>query len=219
MLMYHYTFLNDYFDKDCITNIFDGQIVLWEKVIGGDLFSISLCFPRYDMEGELSLAFNANYHELFIMSFAIVPGNVMRISDESIIFITEVKGERCRFELIRYSTKMLNDISPPVILATAVQAIATALRITSVAGITAKEQMTVSGKQDIERCFPTYDELWISMGGRKLNDQVFRLAATPEDKPITMIKINHRCRTKRKRQFKKDIYSQVIGTFQQKCLR
>ena len=219
MLMYHYKFLNDYLHKDCITNIFNGQIVLWEKLIGNDLFSISLCYPRYDMEGELSLAFNANYQELFIMSFAIIPGNVMHLSDEPIIFVTEVKGTRRQFELIRYSTRVLNDITPPVILATAVQAIATTLGIKSIAGITAQEQMTAGGEQDIGRWVPTYDELWISMGGRKLNEQAFYLAATPESKPITMVKISHRCRTKRKRQFKNDIYDDVIGTFREKCLR
>ncbi len=199
--------------------ILEGQVTLWETFIGNDWFNISLSYPKYDMEGELALAFNANGQELFIMSFAIIPGSLMRISDDPTIFITEVKGERRQFELIRHATRLLNDITPPVMLATAVQAFATALKMTSIIGIGANDQMSVSGKRDPGRCVSTYDELWVSLGGRRLNDRAFSFAAAPEEKPITMIKVNHRCRTNRKRQFKKGIFTDIVCAVQEKCLR
>ena len=134
------------------------------------------------------------------------------INNEHVIFIARVQGTSGQFELIRQATKALTNFSPTTIVVIAVQAIACTLGIENIAGITTKEHI-ITDEFNFD-----YDGFWISMGGEKVNEQVFHIPSKPHNKPMAMVKMNHRCRTKRKRQFKLDIYNHIILEFQQKCL-
>lgn len=198
--------------KDFFKTIVTSKVVLWQKGVDKNLYTISLTFPYHDMEGDLALIFDVNGAHISIASFSIIDGNMVGINNEHMVFIARVQGTSGQFELIRQATKALNEVSPNIILVLATQAIASALGIESIAGITTKEHIIYD-----EFNFD-YDELWVSMGGEKVNEQVFHLPSKPHNKPMAMVKMNHRCRTKRKRQFKLDIYNHIILEFQQKCL-
>ncbi|MGA3115691.1 MAG: DUF535 family protein, partial [Syntrophobacteraceae bacterium] len=211
----HYCFLNSHMTKEYINDIAKGEIILWEEP-SYDIMSISFNIPYYDMEGDLCLTFYVGLEPVYHMSFTIIKGHLLGIDEDNIIFITRVQGVAGTFHMIRRATKALDDIAPMVILFTAIQAISTAYEIKNIAGITAREQIVVGDMQPVERFQNSYDSLWIKMGGIKINDAAFLLPTVPQGAPLNMIKKNHRCRTKYKRQLRLVVYKHVLRTFQQK---
>ena len=201
--------------KEYINDIAKGEIILWEEP-SYDIMSISFNIPYYDMEGDLCLTFYVGLEPVYHMSFTIIKGHLLGIDEDNIIFITRVQGVAGTFHMIRRATKALDDIAPMVILFTAIQAISTAYEIKNIAGITAREQIVVGDMQPVERFQNSYDSLWIKMGGIKINNAAFLLPTVPQDAPLNMIKKNHRCRTKYKRQLRLVVYKHVLRTFQQK---
>lgn len=212
ILINHYKFINNYFPKGFTETLITSRVVLWEKLLGVNLYTVTLQFPYYDMEGDMAVQFNVNGCGISIVSFSIINGNMVGVGSKQAIFIARVQGTKWKFDLIRQATKDLNEVTPNALLVIAVQAIATALKIERIAGVATKEHI------DLDDFHYNYDELWISMGGDKVNEHVFHLPTAPHNKPMAMVKVNHRCRTKQKRQFKVDIYNQIILAFEQKCL-
>ena len=218
ILEHHYNALVNFVNKEFMENIIDGQIVLWEEQKGQDRYSIDLIFSDFDMEGDLSLVFKVNSLNIFIFSFIIAPGKLLNLRYEQVLFITRVQGVGRNFDLIKYATKNLNEISPRTMLLVAVEAIATALGISGIAGICAKDQVSSVYFSSPEAQLNDYDDYWEKHGGIKINDDVFDIPVPLPHKPLSMIKQNHRSRTKRKRRIKKEIAAQVCQTFVQKCL-
>jgi len=214
ILANHYNFINDNMAKNFMNNVLEGPIVLWEERRGADLFTISLVFSYYYNEGDLALIFQLNHTRLFNITFSIVPAGIIKIPAAQVLFIGCIHGKSC-FDLIKYATKALNDISPATMLLTAARGIATALQIEYIAGISCKDQIATAWAP-ISFC---YDEFWISNGAEKINEGLFLLPSMLKDKPLGLIKINHRSRTKRKRQFKYNLLTQVSRNFEQKCMR
>jgi uncharacterized protein VirK/YbjX len=200
---------------DFCANIITNKIVLWEQIIMLNLFTIHLELPNHDLEGDVNLVFRMNGIGIYYLSFTIVPGKILDIASEHVIFIARVQGVHKYYGLIMQCTKDFNYIAPSEVLVTAIQAIATALNIDSIAGITANEQLS-KGCGDF---IFDYDRLWIKVGGYKINKQAFHIPTQPYERPLDMIKTNHRSRKRHKRQLKRDIYNHIIQAFEQKCCK
>jgi len=201
--------------NDFCVNIITDKIMLWEQIIKENVFTIHMAFPNNDLEGDLDIVFCMNGIGIYFASFNFVPGTILDIDSEQVIFITRVQGMHKYHGLIMQCTKDFNYITPSEILVVAIQAIATALNIGSIAGITTNEQLF----NDCEDCVFDYDRLWIKVGGYNINKQAFHIPTQPYEKPLTMIKTNHRSRKRRKRQLKRDIYNHIIQAFQRKCCK
>ncbi|SPF49893.1 hypothetical protein SBDP1_840005 [Syntrophobacter sp. SbD1] len=212
IMINHYGFLYNHLPKDFVEKIITSKLVLWKMRQGDKLYTVTITFPYHDTEGDIGLTFNIDGCEISKASFTIIKGHMVGIDNDNVIMIARVQGSDGKFDLIRQATKELNEVAPHVILVIAIQAIASALNIESIAGITCKEHV------DSDYIRFDYDEFWMSMGGDKINEQVFCVPTKPDNKPMAMVKANHRCRTKRKRQFKLDIYDQVTLAFKQKFL-
>jgi len=217
ILLYHYSFINYHMSKYFMETITKGQIVLWTTMVGSNIYTMSIDFHNFDNQGDLAVIFNMNGMEIYIAAFTFIKGITVSIDSDQVILVARVQGTKGTIDLIRQATKDLNDISPSAILVTSIQAIATALKIDNIAGITANEQID-KYYMHTDKIFFNYDKLWISMGGDKVNEQVFRLPTKPHNKSIIMVKRNHRSRAKNKRQFKCHIYNEVIQSFQDNCL-
>jgi uncharacterized protein VirK/YbjX len=219
ILTNHYCFINKFMNNDFTRNITDGDIVLWNETIETNHFSITLTYPQYDDEGNLTLILNINSIPIYHLSFTIVPGQIFNMPDDQVLYITRVQGGGNRFDSIKCATKTLHEISPPTMLLIATRAIATALNIASIAGITVKDQVQLGHMSATDHYFSNYDKFWISMGGEKINDRVFFLQTTPEEKSLSRINKSHRRRTRIKRQIQIDIMGQLCRTFEQLCLK
>jgi uncharacterized protein VirK/YbjX len=219
ILTHHYNTLANFVKDDFVEKIINGQIKLWEEYKGLDRYCIALTYPDYHREGDLSIVFYFNSHIIYTMSFTIAPGNLLDIPADHVLFITRMQGTTGHFDLIRHATKSLNDISPQKKLLVVIEAIATTMGISDIAGICAREQInfeTISSR-DVDS--KTYDDFWRNHGGKIINDKLFHLPVPLTHKPISMIPINHRCRVKNKRHLNKDFMGQVCLTFSQKCIR
>jgi uncharacterized protein VirK/YbjX len=212
----HYRFINKYLNEDFTKNISVGDIVLWEETIETNHYSITLSYTEYDYEGSLDLILNMNSIQIYHLSFVIVPGQIFNMTDDQVLYITRMQSVGKRFDLIKCATKALHEIHPSAMLFIAARAVASALNITSIAGITVKDQVCLGYKP--VKDFTNYDNFWISMGGVMINNRVYLLQTLPEVKPLSMINQSHRRRTRIKRQIQSDIMSQLCKTFERLCL-
>lgn len=139
-ILHHYQFLQ----RRVAPGFFAGLAqapVLWQQQCGPDLFTITLSFPpRSGFEGELTLSFCCNATVLQVISFVIVPGELVGSPSEQALFICQVQGER-HPELLKHATKTLHDCTPAVLLVNAAHGLAAALRIGQLVGISTEEQL------------------------------------------------------------------------------
>ncbi len=219
MLTSHYCFINRFMKDGFIENIVHDCIVVWNNAANDNNYAITLTYPEYADDGNLELVLNVNSIPIYRLSFNIIPGQIFNLVDEHVLYITRVQGGGKRFELIKRATKDLHDISPPALLLIAVRAIAAALNIAKILGITVRDQATLGQMPIQEHYFSNYDNFWASMGGVKIDERAFLLPAVPERKPLNMISQSHRRRTRIKRQRQDHIMNQLRQTFEQQCLR
>jgi uncharacterized protein VirK/YbjX len=204
--------------KEAINNIAKNEITLWEDPVGDDIFSISLRIPIHDLEGDLCLTFYVGLVQIYYMSFTIIDGRIFGIPEPNVIFITRVQGASGQFQLIKRATTKLDDVSPVSMLFTTVQAISKAFGLKNIVGITAKEQVVLSDMEPSDRFMNSYDNFWNSIGAKMINHMAYKLPTGPRRTNQCVVKSNHRCRTKYKRNFKFLVYSQILDTFRQQCL-
>lgn len=220
--MNHYNYLTKYVNGDFLTHIFEEKIILWREFSGENLFSITLNFPHAsyddDCEGDLSLVFSANGLSLYVMSFTIIPGQVIKIANDQAIFISRVQGLSSHLALLRQATKSFHYISPADLLLVAVQAIALPLNIKAIVGVSTEAQ--ISSRADGTEFFSfDYDEFWRSADAERMNGNMFLLPVPLPEKPIRMIKQTRRSKVLRKRKFKRQLAEQVSGTFSRNFLQ
>ncbi len=214
----HYKFLNDHVGQDFIANIMHDQIILWEETKKENYFYISLTYPYYELEGDLSLIFYMNSNETFTLSFSIIPGYLIDVTDGQVLLITRSQGRIGSFDFIKSATKILHETTPVALLIIAIMAIVSSLKISTIAGVCSKEQVIVGGVAYANKTFSTYEKLWIAVGGEKINEKAYRIPTVFQQKPLSEIRQKYRSRTKRKREFKKAVYNHVIRNFNEKCL-
>ena len=170
---------------------------------------ISLCFSRpFEKEGELSLNLVVNRAVVFVFSFTIVPGWVVRSESEDVLLISRVQGMNGYYPQIRAATRSLHDVGPAALLLAALQGFAEAFGIGSIAGVPAVRQS--SFREELSLSYKSaYDDFFSEIGVSKDTSGFYLSSIPPEDKPISSIKQGHKIRTKKKRQFKRQIAMNV----------
>jgi hypothetical protein len=156
------------------------------------------------IEGELSLNLRVHGEIVFILSFAIVPGWVVKSFAAEVLLVTRVQGVRGCYSQISLATRTLHDIAPPALLFAALQGVASALGIVGIAAIPAARQCSYS-EEDAASFREAYDDFFVNLGMTK-GEAGFYLSSSPiQEKPLAFIKQGHRRRTKIKRAFKLQI--------------
>lgn len=208
ILANHYKFLLLHTNPDFFKAIQE-KCCIWQENQRGSQYSISLEFPfGYDFEGDLLLVFNVDRVPLYSLSFTFVPGEVVDISLGQAIFVGKVQGVT-NFELIKHTTKNLHDIIPAALLVAALQGIALVYNVQVIIGVSNQHQLSNEGNPT----FFNYDLFWSSLGGNKTKENLFVMAVPFPEKPIDLIKHNHRKRTLRKRQYKNQLMLEASKNF------
>jgi uncharacterized protein VirK/YbjX len=202
------------FGENFLKKILFGRATLWEEKVENHIYGVALGLSTpIDMEGELSLSFQADGDDIFILSFSVVPGWLPGLQTEHVLLIARLQGSKGCFEQIRMSTKALQETSPPLVLIAAVQGVATALGIRQLAGVSAAKQSSNGGLNPVD--YETaYDAFWRSLGATRASPDFFHIPLPLPEKPIELIKRNHRSRTRAKRLFRKQISERVHQSFQ-----
>jgi hypothetical protein len=166
---------------------------------------LSMGLPqRFDKEGELAFNLRVDGEIVFLISFNIAPGWVIGSSAAEILLITRLQGTKGAFRRISQATKIMHDVAPAHVLLAALQGLANALGINTLAAVTAKRQISFD-ENYAGSFYKAYDEFFTELGISPTAGGFFVSPIPMEDKPLTDIKHGHKLRTKEKRAFKLEV--------------
>jgi hypothetical protein len=165
------------------------------------------------MEGELSLHLRVDGKIVYILSFNIVPGWVVKSQAEEILLITRLQGVKGAYPPISYATKTLHEVAPNALLFAALQGIAHAFGIGKIAAVSGVRQSYYS-EDDATAFKEAYDDFFTELGIPKSAAGFFRVPLPLQEKPLTFIKHGHKIRTREKRAFKQQIQLACAGFFE-----
>nr|WP_281415615.1 DUF535 family protein [Pelotalea chapellei] len=213
MLLHHYRFIDTHYVTAFSSDLLKEQINLWETQRVDDTYTVGLTISDHDLEGDLSLVLKRNMQKVYVLSFTVVPGEIIQGSGHT-LFVSRIQGIK-NPDIVRTATKALGDVSPPMILLTAARAIAMASGISCLAGVSSATQITVGEEDSPEQgCYFNYDEFWHSKGGLRMDNGLFRLSVAPHSKPDDAITGKHRTRTLRKRRFSDELLEKCREKFE-----
>ncbi|QKG57430.1 DUF535 family protein [Hymenobacter sp. BRD128] len=195
-LLYHYDFLTATAGVAFFEQV-ARKLLIWQEQHGAGHFAIHLAYPAVvGFEGELSLYFSVNGILLQVVSFVIVPGQLVGAPGKPALLLSQVQGAH-QPALHKHATKTLLDITPAALLMHAAYGLAQALRIDHAAGVSTEEQLSYGSGSGFN-----YNTFWEQFGGERTTGGFFRLAIPAPEKPLECIKSAHRVRTLRKRRYK-----------------
>ena len=180
---------------------------LWSCRDEGHEQSVSLSFAkRTVLEGDLTLEHSLDGQVLHRLTFAFVPGDLLKISSQQILFIGGSQGLRHATERMRTAARQNGEISPVTMTLIAARAICTVMGIEHLYGVRAAYQSVVyCNGSAAER---SYDRVWQAHGGQE-QETCFVLSVEDSesiDKPVCG---KNRSRTRRKRRLKNEILDQI----------
>ena len=113
-VFHHHRRMHAVLTECVLRQILQGGPTFYEVFNGGNCFalSIGLSRPPFDKEGELSLSLQVDGKKIFIMSFTIIPGWVVKSEEAEVLLITRLQGIlgcRPQIKLVR---KSLYEYSP-----------------------------------------------------------------------------------------------------------
>jgi uncharacterized protein VirK/YbjX len=212
--LHHYKRLHADLPGALLQRTLCSTITLHEGMQDDTPYSITLAFSReFEKEGELSLDLLVDSAPVFVLSFTIVPGWVVKSEAKDVLLISRLQGVHGYFKQIRRVTKALHDVGPPALLLAALQGFAAAFGIDEFAAVSATRQSSYT-EQLSGLYIDAYDDFFSGFG-LVIRDSGFFLSPIPhQEKPISSIKQGHKLRTKEKRAFKRQIVQAVRRTLQ-----
>lgn len=202
----------------CVSATFFQQLLLhrpslWQQQLGAVDFAIRISFaPALHHEGDLQLIFEVDSQPLYYLAFSITPGWLVDCAAADALLIARVQGVAGNFEAIRRATKACRDVTPPALLVSALQGIASALSVQVIAGVTNQEQLTANIDADRNVRFD-YNAFWATYPGSA--SPGFHLISLPlRQRPLSEVDATHRRRTRLKRHFKRQIADAAEQSFQ-----
>jgi hypothetical protein len=215
--VHHYQSLHDRLPRPFLRQILRRDVTLVEMRDGETCFAITFGFSRtHDKEGELSLNLAVDGQTVFILSFTIVPGKVVKSQAEDVLLITRIQGVKGCYRQISRATKALHDVAPDALLVAALQGAGEALGIRVLGCISATDQNSYCN-ECAESFKAAYDDFFTERGVEK-NEANFFLAPIPLiEKPLVLVKPGHKLRTREKRVFKREIANAVCRLLEESC--
>lgn len=210
--LHHHRRIYAAFPDRLLRQTLESDVAIHEIVEGDNrfIFSVGLSRPC-DKEGELSLNLQVDDEIVFVLSFTVVPGWVVKSSAPEVILVTRLQGTPGCYPKIRLATAALRDVALSGLLFAALQGFASAFEIRGIVAANAVNQTSYA--EEFAASFNrAYDEFYADLG-MDLSEAGFYRGTIPiEGKPLEMVKKNHRSRTKEQRRFKQEIQG-IFATF------
>lgn len=203
ILLHHYRCIANRAAPDFLQRAIANPYVLWSKKDDKGCYSMTLTLNTSgDYEGDLLLSFMNGAQPIFGIAFSIVPGSAIGSDAAELLFVGRVQGAKHRFDEIKQATKACRDVAPQHMLMIAVQSIAQALRIDTVAGVTDEDQLA-----DEDFRFG-YDAFWENWHGRR-TAHFYEIPIPLPQTALSDIQTGHRRRTRKKREFKGKVANEI----------
>ena len=184
-------------------------LVLWQKPCDDDVVTMVLGLPKRTMlEGDLTLELLVNETMIYRLSFSFVPGHVLGMDDHHVLLIGGSQGVQGTADHTRRVARQNSEIPPSGLLLTGLRAIAEALDITTLAGVSAATQSVVHAAPELHR--NAYDELWMTHHGT-LHNGIYLMPVKPTDDAV--IEGSHKARTRRKRRYRQGLQAEFVSLF------
>jgi uncharacterized protein VirK/YbjX len=205
---HHYLWLHEKLPVEFVARILRQRIPLVEIEHDANRIEIDLSFWGSDKEGELSLSLKVNGERIFILSFTVVPGRVVRSGDPDVFLITRIQGEKGRLQQISLVYRLLHSTGPALLLLTVLEGIGEALSVGALACISATDQSFYS-HEFLASFQSSYDKFFTIRGLTKNDSNVFLSPIPTAEKPFDMTNRNHRRRTLKRRELKRLVRESV----------
>jgi hypothetical protein len=185
------------------------HVTVFESLTGGARYEITLCYSRdIEKEGELSLNLHVDGAIVFVLSFNIVPGWVVKSQAAEVLLITRLQGTRGYYSQIRLATKVLHDVGPAALLLAALQGLTQAFGIGEMTGVCATRQSSYS-EEFSSHYRSAYDDFFAELGAVRNSAGFFVSPIPMPEKPVAEVKQGHKLRTREKRAFKQQVAADV----------
>ena len=205
----NYMYLNHFISPQALDGLFGKYVVLLTTKSDDAEYRIELTFNEGARnEGEICVRFKSDDQTLFATEFSIVPGALVGVAERHVILIAHMQGWGGTLGQHQAATKAMRDIAPQAVLFAAVQGIARALKISVIAGVSARNQVCFDDAK--AALFEgAYDGFYRSIGASGPTDGFYhyRMLAPDEVKP--MATAGHRRRTRLRRKVKEEISEAV----------
>lgn len=209
--IHHYRRLPDVLPEDLLVRVLLEDFLLDQIHEGDDRFSVKMGLSRpWDDEGELSLNFEVNGRVVFVLSFTIIPGCVVKSEAEEVILVSRLQGVKGCYDEIQRATRTLYDVAPPALLFAALCGVAEAFEIKAMAGITGTMKPEFHFYEgEAANIQQAYDGFFAELGATKGPAEFYLAPIPPQEKPMSSIKQGHKIRTRKKRAFKRELTQRV----------
>ncbi len=209
--IHHYRRIPDVLPEDVLAKVLLEDFLLDEIHEGDDRFTVSMGLSRpWDDEGEFSLNFAVNGEAVFVLSFTIIPGWVVRSEAREVVLVSRLQGVKGCYDEIQRATRTLYDIAPHALLFAALCGVAEAFGIQAMAGITAAMKPEFHFYEgEAAHIQQAYDGFFTELGATKGRADFYLGPIPPQEKPMSSIKQGHKIRTRKKRAFKREITERI----------
>ena len=212
-LCYNYSFLKKNFSDDKLKQVFNEGITCFEEKSEEDTYKVILKSSHiFEFEGSQFLVFTMNDIALFTLSFTFAPGSVFGMNSENLIYVSALKGTKNEFEKFSKATKYFRENIPSVILIKVLESIAQTLNIGTIAGISARNQLSFAPGFNDQNFLSNYDEFWQNLGLTE-NNGSYHVQLPMVYKDLSLIKQKYRNRTIKKRKVLDDILAAGLEMF------
>lgn len=207
MLVGHYEFLNQALHASFFQRVLRDAMTLWQREVDGSVFSISVGGPCLHREGDLTLVFKMDGCPLYRMAFSVVKAPLLALNARTsshVLYVGQVQGYPDRFEQIRQATRTCRDVAPADLLMAGMAGLANALGISMVAGVGVENSLSYQSLLALNTS-DSYADFWKKFQGVRAEGGHYLLDLPLAEKPIGLIKANHRGRTLAKREIKRSV--------------
>jgi hypothetical protein len=211
--LHHYRRLQTALPDSLLRQTLHEDVTIHEISEGANRFALTMGLSRpCNKEGELSLYLRVDGKIVFILSFTIVPGWVVKSRSAETLLVTRLQGVKGAYSQISDATRSLHDVAPSALLFAALQGVADAFGIAEIVAISAAMQSSYS--EDCAASFKeAYDDFFGELGIPISATGYFYISVPLQGKPLALIKQGHKLRTKKKRAFKQQIQLACKGFF------
>ena len=188
--------------------------MIFERLKSDSHVSITLCLsnPVY-LEGEMSLLLKVDGERTHILSFTIVPGDVVGCDAEYAILISRLQGVKNNGGCLSHRAAISLGVQPQKALLDALQGVALAIGIHYLSGIRAKYQSFYS-EEHAGLFLKAYDQFYADNGMSATSDSIF---ASPVPLSFGPIRASNRRRARMRRATRREIIESVQQSIAAKC--
>lgn len=190
-----------------------GEAELWSRMVDGARYDVVLGpMKEAYLEGDLALIFRCEGNPLYRLTFTFLPGALMGIEENTVLFIGGSQGYRGTVMEARRAAKVFGEVCPATLLLILLKAISKTLGLRSILGIPLALhscQAITSGKV---KPLAAYDAFWEANGAEKLGP-FYHMTSDLVFRPSEASSSAHRARARRKQERKMRLYAEMLAKF------